>query len=82
MATEPALLISLDLAGTFTYALDGGLTAVLASAGLDVHGEPHPLAYRVPDAACRRVRNVIDHRSRVTAGMWCCHCVRAGPDRT
>ena len=27
MKTEPALLVSLDLAGTFTYALNGGLTA-------------------------------------------------------
>jgi len=28
MTQEPTLLISLDLAGTFTYALNGGLTAV------------------------------------------------------
>ena len=46
------------------------------------HGPPRPPAHRVPAAACRRVRNVIDHRSFVTGGMWCCHCVRAGPDRT
>ena len=37
MTTEPALLVSLDLAGTFTYALNGGLTAVRA-AGLDIVG--------------------------------------------
>ena len=28
MKTEPALLVSLDLGGTFTYAVNGGLTAV------------------------------------------------------
>ena len=37
MTTEPALLISLDLAGIFTYAVNGGLTAVRA-ARLDVVG--------------------------------------------
>jgi uncharacterized membrane protein YeiH len=37
MTTEPALLVSLDLAGTFTYAVNGGLTAVHA-ARLDVVG--------------------------------------------
>ena len=37
MTTEPALLVSLDLAGTFTYALNGGLTAVRA-ARLDIVG--------------------------------------------
>ncbi len=37
MTPEPALLVSLDLAGTFTYALNGGLTAVHA-ARLDVVG--------------------------------------------
>ena len=37
MTTEPALLVSLDLAGTFTYALNGGLTAIHA-ARLDVAG--------------------------------------------
>ena len=37
MTTEPALLVSLDLAGTFTYALNGGLTAVRA-ARLDIAG--------------------------------------------
>ena len=37
MTTGPALLVSLDLAGTFTYAVNGGLTAVHA-ARLDVVG--------------------------------------------
>ena len=37
MTTEPALLVSLDLAGTFIYALNGGLTAVHA-ARLDLVG--------------------------------------------
>lgn len=37
MTTEPTLLVSLDLAGTFTYALNGGLTAIHA-ARLDVVG--------------------------------------------
>jgi Glycine transporter len=37
MMTEPALLVSLDLAGTFIYALNGGLTAVHATR-LDVVG--------------------------------------------
>jgi uncharacterized membrane protein YeiH len=37
MTTEPALLVSLDLAGTFTYALNGGLTAI-HTARLDVVG--------------------------------------------
>ena len=31
MTTEPALLVGLDLAGTFTYAVNGGLTAVRAA---------------------------------------------------
>ena len=31
MTTEPALLVSLDLAGTFIYAVNGGLTAVRAA---------------------------------------------------
>jgi hypothetical protein len=44
--------------------------------------EPRQPAHRVPPAACRRVRKVIDHRSLVTGAMLCCHCVRAGPDRT
>ena len=35
MTTEPALLVGLDLAGTFTYAVNGGLTAVRA-ARLDI----------------------------------------------
>ena len=35
--TEPALLVSLDLDGTFTYAINGGLTAVRA-ARLDIVG--------------------------------------------
>ena len=55
----------------------------LPGAGLeDVLAQPRPPAHRVPAAGCRRVRNVMDHRSSVTGGMWCCHCVRAGPDRT
>jgi uncharacterized membrane protein YeiH len=37
MTTEPTLLLCLDLAGTFTFALDGGLTAVRA-ARLDIVG--------------------------------------------
>lgn len=37
MTTEPALLVSLDLAGTLTYAVNGGLTAVHA-ARLDIVG--------------------------------------------
>ena len=37
MTTEPTLLVSLDLAGTFTYALNGGLTAI-HTARLDVVG--------------------------------------------
>jgi uncharacterized membrane protein YeiH len=37
MKTEPALLVSLDLGGTFTYAVNGGLTAVRA-ARLDIVG--------------------------------------------
>jgi len=37
MKTEPALLVSLDLGGTFTYAVNGGLTAVHA-ARLDIVG--------------------------------------------
>ena len=37
MTTEPALLVSLDLAGTFIYAVNGGLTAVHA-ARLDIVG--------------------------------------------
>lgn len=37
MATESELLLSLDLAGTFTFAIDGGLTAVRA-ARLDIVG--------------------------------------------
>jgi uncharacterized membrane protein YeiH len=37
MTTEPALLVSLDLAGTFTFAVNGGLTAVRA-ARLDIVG--------------------------------------------
>jgi uncharacterized membrane protein YeiH len=37
MTTEPTLLVSLDLAGTFIYALNGGLTAVHATR-LDVVG--------------------------------------------
>lgn len=37
MTAELALLVSLDLAGTFTYALNGGLTAVRA-ARLDIVG--------------------------------------------
>lgn len=37
MATEPALLVSLDLAGTFTFAVGGGLIAVRA-ARLDIVG--------------------------------------------
>jgi hypothetical protein len=53
-----------------------------ACPGVDAHGEPRPPAHRVPAATCRGVRNVIDHRSCVTGRMWCCHCVRAGPDRT
>lgn len=32
MTTEPALLVCLDLGGTFTYAVNGGLTAVRAAA--------------------------------------------------
>jgi uncharacterized membrane protein YeiH len=35
--TEPALLVCLDLGGTFTYAVNGGLTAVRA-ARLDIVG--------------------------------------------
>jgi hypothetical protein len=30
MTTEPALLVCLDLGGTFIYAINGGLTAVRA----------------------------------------------------
>jgi len=37
MTTEPALLVCLDLGGTFTYAVNGGLTAVRA-ARLDIVG--------------------------------------------
>jgi uncharacterized membrane protein YeiH len=37
MTTEPALLVCLDLAGTFTYAVNGGLAAVRA-ARLDIVG--------------------------------------------
>jgi len=37
MTSEPTLLMSLDLAGTFIYALNGGLTAVRA-ARLDIVG--------------------------------------------
>src|SRR5215469_5996340 len=37
MMTEPALLVWLDLGGTFTYAVNGGLTAVRA-ARLDIVG--------------------------------------------
>jgi uncharacterized membrane protein YeiH len=37
MKTDPALLVSLDLGGTFTYAVNGGLTAVRA-ARLDIVG--------------------------------------------
>jgi uncharacterized membrane protein YeiH len=37
MTTEPTLLVSLDLAGTFTYALNGGLMAIHA-ARLDIVG--------------------------------------------
>jgi uncharacterized membrane protein YeiH len=37
MKTEPALLVSLDLGGTFTYVVKGGLTAVRA-ARLDIVG--------------------------------------------
>jgi uncharacterized membrane protein YeiH len=37
MTTEPTLLVSLDLAGTFTYALNGGLTAIHTTR-LDVVG--------------------------------------------
>jgi uncharacterized membrane protein YeiH len=37
MRTEPALLVSLDLGGTFIYAVNGGLTAVRA-ARLDIVG--------------------------------------------
>src|SRR5215469_9278339 len=37
MMTEPALLVWLDLGGTFTYAVNGGLTAVRA-ARLDIAG--------------------------------------------
>jgi uncharacterized membrane protein YeiH len=37
MTTEPVLLASLDLAGTFTYALNGGLIAIQATR-LDVVG--------------------------------------------
>jgi uncharacterized membrane protein YeiH len=37
MTSEPTLLVSLDLAGTFTYALNGGLTAI-HTARLDVVG--------------------------------------------
>ena len=58
------------------------LEALGACPRVDAHAEPRPPANRVPATVCRRVRNVIDHRSFVTGGMWCCHCVRAGPDRT
>jgi uncharacterized membrane protein YeiH len=37
MKTEPALLVSLDLGGTFVYAVNGGLTAV-RTARLDIVG--------------------------------------------
>jgi uncharacterized membrane protein YeiH len=37
MATEPLLLLALDLAGTFAFALNGALTAVRA-ARLDIVG--------------------------------------------
>jgi uncharacterized membrane protein YeiH len=37
MTAEPALLVGLDLAGTFTFAVNGGLTAVRA-ARLDIVG--------------------------------------------
>jgi len=37
VTTEPALLVSLDLAGTFTFAVNGGLTAV-STARLDIVG--------------------------------------------
>ena len=37
MTTEPALLVCLDLGGTFIYAVNGGLTAVRA-ARLDIVG--------------------------------------------
>ena len=53
-----------------------------ASPRVNAHGDPRPPAHQVLAAACRRVRNVIDHRSWVTGGIWCCHCDRAGPDRT